>query len=283
MSASGSRDIIEQTRAQANTLKNTLRSLARKQEAASLLEKVFSGRNENTCINNMEEAIEAIETSTRLVENAGAEIKLLVETAQKLETIRSVPQAVRQAAKIIGLLDVVIPKLTPAFSSSCQVTSSEVLDSMQNLGSLLENLSTKNDLYYTQEVRKSLKSAAKILSKTTTFLNKESHFKFEYFCTKDREHNKEFLDAVGNMMDDLADLYTDLGEQASARKIRKQKDFIRTIMVTLILIFWSFSNVFFYSFRTRSMILVLSIWKALTARPQALLSVSPRLWKILQS
>merc|ERR1711892_445992 len=101
LSQPGSGDIVQQARTQADTLKKTLRSLARKPEAAPILDKVFAGNN-NDCINNMDQALEAIETSATLFENASTDT----------------PKAVRQTAKILRLLDVLIPKLTP--SSICQ-------------------------------------------------------------------------------------------------------------------------------------------------------------------
>jgi len=102
-------DIIEETRTQADTLKTTLRTLTKMSDAAPILEKLFAGRNNETCINNMEEAIEAIETSTKLFENAGTEIKLLVKTVEEFQKIKDVSKAVKQAAKIIRLTDDLLP------------------------------------------------------------------------------------------------------------------------------------------------------------------------------
>merc|ERR1712106_658109 len=79
-------DIIKQTRTQANALMNTLRTLAKKPEASPILDKVFSEKG-NDCIKNMDEAIEAIETSTKLFENAGDEIKLLLKKSRLSTTL----------------------------------------------------------------------------------------------------------------------------------------------------------------------------------------------------
>merc|ERR1711892_1451428 len=126
LSQPGSGDIVQQARTQADALKKTLRSLARKPEAAPIFEKVFAGNNSD-CINNMDQALEAIETSATLFENAGTEIRLLIQNVQGLQAITDTPKAGRQT----------------------------------------------------------LKTSAKILSKVTKFLTKESHFKFDHFCTKD--------------------------------------------------------------------------------------------------
>ena len=58
----------------------------------------------------MDEAIEAIETGTKLFENAGTEIKQLVQLVQGFPTLTDTPKAVRETAKIIRLLEVLIPK-----------------------------------------------------------------------------------------------------------------------------------------------------------------------------
>ena len=226
----GSGDIIKQTRTQMDSLKNTLIFLARKPEAAPILEKVFAGRNNNTCITNMEEAIEALETTATVVDNAGSELKLLVEYVQEFPKIQNTSDVVRQSAKIIGLLDVLIPKLSPP-SSACTPSSTDDLLSMRNLGSLLIDLSAKDDLYYTPQVRQILNNSAETLSKATTFLEKESHFTFDHFCTNNIGPGKDFITAVSNLMGDLADLYTELEGDYVAVEIRKQENFTRKLLV----------------------------------------------------
>jgi hypothetical protein len=230
----GSGDIIQQTRSQADTLKATLRSLTSKPEAAPILQKVFIGKN-GGCLQNMDEAIEAIETSTKLFENAGTEIKQLVSIVQSLQDLSDTPKAVRETAKIIRLLDVLIPKITPS-TSVCRTSSADVFDSMRSLGALVEELSSKDDLYFSTQKRQSLKSSAQIVSKVTNFLAQESHFKFAHFCTKDKEYNKDFLTAIGKMMSDLADLYTALGGVTAANGLRKQEDFTKRVVVSLAII-----------------------------------------------
>merc|ERR1711892_52877 len=190
-------DIIKQTRTQANALKNTLRTLSNKPEASPILDKVFSEKS-NDCIKNMDEAIEAIETSTKLFENAGDEIKLLLKAVKEIQTIDDTPDVVRRTANIIRLLDVLVPKITPS-TSVCQTTSADVLGSMRRLSTLVTDLSVQDDLYYSTNGRQTLTTSAQILSNVTSFLTKESNFNFEHFCTKDREYNTEFITALGGL------------------------------------------------------------------------------------
>ena len=93
----------------------------------------------------MDEALEAIETSTKLFENAGTEIKILLHTIKKFQNLTDTPQAIKESAQIIRLLDVLIPRITP-FTSKCQNNTDDVLESMHTLSALLNELSSRTDL-----------------------------------------------------------------------------------------------------------------------------------------
>ena len=228
----GSDDIIEQTRTQAESLKTDLQSMSRNPRATKVLSKVFA-KNNNVCINNMEDAIEAIESSTQIFENAGTEIKQLVEAVKVFEKQTDTSTAVRETANIIRLLEDLIPKLRPTNPSSCQQGADE-FESLRGLAALVDELSSKEDLYYSIQKRQSLKSSAKIVSKATNFLAKikQSFSKFDQFCTRDKSYNIEVITTMGDMMTDLAGLYRALGGAAAAEEITKQGYFIKKINVS---------------------------------------------------
>ena len=167
----GSGDIIQQTRTQAESLKEDLRSMASNPRAAQILNKVFADKN-NVCISSMEEAIEAIETSTQLFENGATEIKQLVEIVKVFENLEDTPTAVRETAKILRLLDVLIPKISPDTTSTCRSTSADIFGSLRSLGDLIEELSSRNDIYFSTQKRQSLQSSAKIITRVTNFLSR---------------------------------------------------------------------------------------------------------------
>jgi hypothetical protein len=123
---------------------------------------------------------------------------------------------------IIRILDVLIPKLTPS-DSVCSTSSADVFESMRGLSALDDELSLNDDIYFSTQKRQSLKSSVLIVSQVTDFLYKESHFKFDHFCTKERELNTEFITAIGKIMGDLADLYTVMGGFTAAMKSGSKK------------------------------------------------------------
>ena len=227
-------DIVKQTRVQAESLKDDLRSMARNPRATEILNKVFSDRN-NDCVKSLDDAIDAIETSTKLFENAGSEIKQLVDILGAFERNNDTPAAVRETAKIIRLLDVLIPKLTPDTFSKCNPSSSNVFGSLRSLAGLVDELSSKDDIYFSIQKRQSLKSSAKIVIKVTDFLSKLTNkfSRFDRFCTSDKSYNIEVISELSEMMADLADLYRALDGQDAAFEISKQGDFTKRVVVSL--------------------------------------------------
>ena len=228
----GSDDIVQQTRTQAESLKKDLRSMASNPRAAQILIRVFADKN-NVCINSMDDAIEAIETSAKLVENAGTEIKQLVEIIKVFEKSIDTPKAVRETANILRLLDTLIPKITPA-TTTCRSSSSDVFGSLKSLGVLVNELASKDDIFFSIQKKQSLKSSADIVFKVTNFLTKlkKSFSKFEQFCTKNKDYNIEVITAMGDMMTDLADLYRAVGGTTAAEEISKQGDFTKKVVVS---------------------------------------------------
>ena len=152
---------------------------------------------------------------------------------------------------------------------------------MHSLALLVDELSSKKDIFFSLQKRQSLKSSAIIAHKVTDFLEyvKKSLFHFDNLCTKDRNHNIELINALGVLMNDLADLYTSVGGETAANEIRKQGDFTQKVVVS-----FSSSNftiVLFSLFRRTSTSLEISTFFLLTVTPLALPSWLLTVWMIL--
>merc|ERR1711892_1293370 len=102
-------DIIQQTRTQADSLKKTLRYLASTTGPAEILNRIINDSN-NVCLNSVEEAIEAVEASAKIVEDAAPEINQLTETVTAFEKLTDTTTVVREAAKVLRLLEILMPK-----------------------------------------------------------------------------------------------------------------------------------------------------------------------------
>ena len=154
-----------------------------------------------------------------------------------LYTAASVCRICRQkweSAKIIRLLDVLIPKLTPEHTV-CRTTTGEVITSLHSLSLLVEELSSKEDLFFSIQKRQTLNSAAIIVHRVTDFLEhvKKSFSKFDHVCSKDKDTNKGVLNMIGELMNDLALLYAAVGGETAAAEIRQQGDIATSLVVSL--------------------------------------------------
>ena len=226
-------DIVQQTRIQAESLKTTLRYLASTPKTAQILDKVINNNN-NICLNSVAEAIEAVEASAKIVEDAGPEIKQLIKTVQAFEKLSDTPTVIKEAANILRLLEVLIPKLAPASPSVCAASNAEAFGSLRSLAVLFDELSSTNEMYLALQTRQELKNSAKITSAVTTFVTQlnKSFSKLDQFCTSDKEYNIESITAIGEMMTGLADLFGALGGIRDAEQIRKQGDFTNKVVVS---------------------------------------------------
>jgi len=225
-----SSDFVEQSRTQANSLKNTLRSLASTPGADKIVNRVINDNN-NVCLNSLDEAIEAVETGTRIVENAGPEIKQLIQTVEAFEKITDTPTVIRESAKMLRLLEVLMPKLAPANVQVCKANNDQAAGSLRSLAVLVDELSSSNKITGLQ-TREELKTSAKIISGATTFITKlnKSFTKFDKLCSSDKEYNVEAITSIGEMMSGLADLLGALGGISDAEDIRKQQDFTKRVV-----------------------------------------------------
>merc|ERR1711892_432464 len=230
---SASSDIVAMTRTQANSLKTTLRSLASNPDSSKIVNRVIFDIN-NVCLNNIEEAIEAIESGTKIIENAGPEVKQLIKTVKAFQRLTDTPTVVKEAANILRLLDTLIPKLAPANPQVCGASNAEAFGSLRSLAVLVDELASSTKIT-TLQSREDLKDSAKIISGVTTFLTNlnKSFTKFDKFCTSDKEYNIEAITAIGEMMTDLADLFAVLGGITDAEEIRKQGDFTKTVVANI--------------------------------------------------
>ena len=229
----GAVDIIQQTRTQAESIKKTIRHLASTPGSSQYLNRVITDNN-NVCLNSVEEAIASVEASTRIIEDAGSEINQIIQTVHAFEKLTDTPTAVRESANILRLLEILIPKLAPASPSACGASSDQVFESLRSIASLVDELSSTNNLYLTPQTKHQLKYSGKIISRVTTFLTQlnKSFTKFDQLCSINKEYNTEAIAAIGEMMTSLSGLFGELGGVKDSEQIRKQGDFTKRVLVS---------------------------------------------------
>ena len=226
-------DIIAQTRTLANSVKNTLRQLAADPNSAAIVNRIIYDKD-NICINSLDEGIAAIEEATSLVERAGGDIKALIAKVEGFIKLTEPSQVVRESAEILRILTPLVHNISPDSPVICQASPDQAFGSLRSLAVLVDELSYSNQLILSPTGRAQLKESANTISAVTTFIEQlgSTFAGFENTCTADKKYNLDSINAIGDLMVNLADLFGSLGSVQTGEKIRRGKAFVGKLTVS---------------------------------------------------
>jgi len=225
-------DFIERTRSMTDSTIAALRTVAEDPIASEYINRIIDNKN-NVCLGSLEEAIEGIENTTALVENAGDELKALMNEANKLTNINGTSEAVREVASILRMLGPLIYKLTP--ETFCQASPDQALASLEDLTIMLYEMADLRDLGLRSNVRSTLRKSASTMSSINTFFIyiRLTFEKFDQMCSLEKQYNIEAIYALGDMLGHMADLFRSTGGFDMADRIRKGKLFAYRLAIKL--------------------------------------------------
>ena len=221
-------DVITQTRRLSNALHNTLTEVAADPNSAVIVDKIIC-ENYSACITSLEEGIASIETATGRLERAGQEVRALVTKVKAFVDLTQPEEFVRNAAEILRLLGPLVTHIGPVTPNSCQASS------RSSLGGLLTELSNSPQLFLSPHGRAHLKQSANTISAVTTFLTqlRSTLSRFENICTANKQGTLDYINAMGDIMVNLADLFDSVGGSAlTGENLRKGKAFVAQITVS---------------------------------------------------
>jgi len=226
-------NFVEQTRRQTDSLKAVLRNIANKSGAKKYIDRVFEASD---CLNNLEHhAISAIEAGTKLVENAETELLKLVETVEKIKTEKDIVSVVRISADILRQLEVLIPKIAPSTSAVCGSTPEATFAALRSISEILADVSKDLSLPLSPRTRNELERSGTVVDAVTNFLQqlRTLFSDLKESCTPDKEYNLKSIAAIGDMLDNLSDLFYVLGGHEDAKKIKNKTGFTDKILDAL--------------------------------------------------
>ena len=226
-------DIIAQTRTLADSVKATLRQLAADPNSNVIINKIIYDKD-NICINSLEEGIAGIEEATSLVERAGGDIKALIAKVEGFIKLTEPSQVVRESAEILRILGPLVHNISPDSPVICQASPDQAFGSLRSLAVLVDELSYSDKLVFSPVGRAQLKESANTISAVTTFIEQlgSTFARFENTCTADRKYNVDSINAIGDLMVNLADLFGSLGSVQTGEKIRRGKAYVGKITVS---------------------------------------------------
>ena len=119
------------------------------------------------------------------------------------------------------------------FLCTGRATPKQAFSSLQSLVYILHDLSSDDEIDLSSETTKKLKKSTEAINGVITFLkNQKTNFlKLKQICTSDKEYNLDSLNAIGDMMVDLAHLFKSLGDSRNGISLLGGRDFvIKTIV-----------------------------------------------------
>ena len=231
-----STDIILQTRILSDKVQQTLRNLAASPSSAVIVNKIIYDKD-NVCLKDLDDALAYIETATSLVEAAGDDIKALVSEVKVLGKLKEPATVVRKVAEILEILEPLVKNIAPASPVVCQATPAEAIGSLRSLSLLVAELAEDRaliNLGVSEAGRAELRQSAATISAVTTFITqlRDDFARFEEICTGDKQYNLDAVNAIGSMMNHLADMAGSLGAVKIGESVRKGKLYAERIVVS---------------------------------------------------
>jgi len=219
-------NIIERTKAQAQATKSFLRDLDNNPKATKYLNRVFDS---STCLNNMDDAIETIDTAAKLVSYNRHKILKLVTVSESIENEKDTIKLLRSSGDIFRILNDLLPEFKEEPIRQCRASPDDILDESIDLARILEDIANERDLDLDAYTIEDLRDASKILKVTTSFLRKLNSqlSSFKKLCSKNKDYNVNVLNAIGDIMEDMAELFADLGSKDQAQIFRLRGDYVK--------------------------------------------------------
>jgi len=225
-------NIVEKTRKQTNALKKTLRKLAANPSAAQYMKKTFQVGD---CVKTVEEAIAAIENGASIIEGAEPQLTKLISTLSGLDDSSDIIEVTKTSVDVLRQMETLMPKLAPANPDICGSSFEVAFETLQTVGDVLNEISEDNLLELSRVTRLELKISREIVVSANIFLKKlrQNFSDLDANCTSDKGYNVRALKAMGSMLNDLADLFRELGDQEGEKEIREKTKFADKIAATI--------------------------------------------------
>jgi len=231
-------DIIANTRFFSNQLQAILQQFADNPTSAAIVNKIINEKDD-ICIGNLEDGIAAIDAPTKLLERTGDDIKNLIAKVNSILDLTDPASVLRVVAEILQIIEPVKIQWTNAFNnifqnnpSLCAASPEQASVSLRSLASLVNELSTTNQLAIGRVERIKLMDAGRKILAINTILDRlrSTFTRIGQICTPDRQYNTQAISSLGDLMVDLADLFQSLGGEKQGVKISKGKDFVNKVV-----------------------------------------------------
>ena len=221
-------NVVQQTKDLANTVTSVLEDLANNPASASRVNQIISD-NYSPCLTSIEDSIASLQSSSQLVESLGPELQSLTDRFTALRSVKEPAKVVRETGAVLKLLQPLADKTAKIESGNCP-------ESLRSLALLVTEISEKPELRLKFSVRENLKKSSATLSIVNVFLSQlePTIARMKRFCTDDNKYNRDAMVAIGDLMLDLSNMYSSLGDLRTGEEFRYGKVYVDKVGVSLL-------------------------------------------------
>jgi len=221
-------NLFEETRKQADNVKSTLRKLASNPGASKYMKKIFQVGD---CVQTVEEAIASIENGASIIEKAQPELTRLMSSVKSIDDNSDILQVTKTSAEILRQMESLIPKLAPSNQNFCGSTFDVTYKTLKTVGDVLYAVSEDKTLGLSKVTKLELKISKEIVDSLTIFLGelRDTFADLRSHCTSHKGYNVRSIQAIGSMLEALADLFKNLGDNEGEKEIREKTSLTKKI------------------------------------------------------
>jgi hypothetical protein len=211
----------------AESLISSLEAAAANPAAAKAIDRIFT--SENTCLNTIDEAIEALRESSELMAAAEGDLQALNQRVESMRYLRGETDMVRGVAAIFRDLQPLLQKLSPAVAASkvCSSSTENTFEYLRGLSVVMHEFSYDSQVAPNRQSRDMFHKAGKILTSLVNFLSQLQYQSKEFgnFCYPNKESTVRGLRALADMIGNLGDMFSAVGNVRAGQEIRKGQMF----------------------------------------------------------
>ena len=226
-SESSFRDFYSNARDYSKYVRDILREVSSNTYAEAAVDK-FLKNNEYNCISSLEEGVKSIEKAVSLLDTNRASVEDISRSVETFLDLKDPIKILRESSRLLRLLQ-------PLYNSDKGEAEFD-LEKMRCLAVMMDDLASDKELRLGSRGSGELRQTAVIISATTSFMQRlrRQFRRLENICSdSDRQLNADSILAIGDLSDDIADLYVALGSLQTGEKIRSGKKNLLRVTVML--------------------------------------------------
>ena len=203
-------DIVSETRKTVDNAKTILEGLRDDEISAPL---IAESLNTSQCLESIDDAIVAMESSAKLLEDNRLELIYLVATFQDLERENDIIKQTRSSAFLIRVLGDLVPRLTASpVNVKCNGSPQQRIAALYELAIMLENIAGNVDAYLPrQAINYSAKQTAKLAKFLTKLDISLGKLQDGQLCARS-DFQSAIYSTIEEIMTDLADYIGDVAK-----------------------------------------------------------------------